>query len=148
LKQEKIRFYMDLAVSVSKQGTCPRAGVGAVIVRDDRVLSLGFNGSPRYTPHCKDAGCWIEKRGETVSCVRSVHAEANAIANAAYMGVSTKGGYIFTTHYPCVNCLKLIINAGISQIFYEIPYDDEASKRMAALGMTSGVIEITRVERS
>jgi dCMP deaminase len=143
MNDSKKRFYMDLAVHAATMGTCSRAGVGAVIVRDDRVLSLGFNGSARHTPHCKEDGCWIQQRGSTISCVRSVHAEANAICNAAYMGVETRGGEIFCTHYPCVNCLKLIINAGIQKLYYVKPYDDEYSDKLVALARS--VLEVEQM---
>lgn len=144
MSTDKIRFYMDLAFHVGKQGTCPRASVGAVIVRDDRVVSVGFNGSPRHTPHCKDAGCWMQERGGKQSCVRAAHAEANAVCNAAYTGVSVMGGVIYSTHFPCVHCVRLIINAGIKKIYYTIPYDDEKSIEM--LRLAQSVVEIQQVE--
>jgi len=133
MTNNKIRFYMDLAEHVARQATCPRASVGAVIVRDDRVLSMGYNGSPRKIPHCRDAGCWIQERDGTKSCVRAVHAEANAVANAAYMGMATRGGVVFATHYPCVQCLKLIINAGIEEIYYARDYDDKRARSLEVL---------------
>ena len=146
MRTDKIQFYMDLAFHVGKQGTCPRASVGAVIVRDDRVVSLGYNGAPRHTPHCKDAGCWIQQRGERVSCIRAAHAEANAIVNAAYMGTTTKGGTMFTTHFPCIHCLKLIINSGIVEIFYTKPYDDPESVKLLELAVAAHIITINQVE--
>lgn len=146
MTEQKIRFYMDLAFHMGKQGTCPRANVGAVIVRDDRVIAMGFNGSPRHTPHCKDDGCWMRQRGELVSCVRSVHAESNSIVNAAYMGTVTKGSVMFSTHYPCLACMKLIINAGITQVYYSIPYDDPDAKILEAAAKTAAVLEITQVD--
>ena len=106
----------------------PRKHVGAVIVRDRTVLSTGYNGSIRGLPHCEDVGCVMEDG----HCVTTVHAEANAILQAAKNGVSVDGGELYTTASPCWNCFKLIANAGIRTIYYGEFYRDERSRETAA----------------
>jgi dCMP deaminase len=110
-----------LAVIFASRGTCTRAQVGAVITREGRVISSGYVGSPAGLDHCTTVGCDI---GESGGCIRTVHAEANAIAYAARSGSSTEGATIYTTHAPCVDCAKLIINAGIVRVVYEFDYRD------------------------
>lgn len=106
---------MAIAQSVSLRGTCPRLQVGAVISREGRVLSLGYNGAPSGLPHCHH----LEGEG---GCTRAVHAEANAVVWAARIGVAILGAEIHITHMPCLNCARLIINAGIMRVMYSQPY--------------------------
>lgn len=113
------KVFMEMAVTISQLSTCPRADVGAVLVRDRRVLTMGFNGAPIGTPHCKEAGCQMEDG----RCVRSVHAEQNAIIQAALHGISTQGALLYCTHRPCLNCTKVLINAGIKSILFQNEYD-------------------------
>lgn len=122
---------MNLAELIGTQGTCPRAQVGAILVHEDRIIGTGYNGSPRLTPHCKTDGCWLYTKKDKKSCFRAVHAEINAIANAAYGGVATKDSVLFCTHSPCYACLQLIINAGIRSVYYRIPYADKLSNALA-----------------
>ncbi len=112
---------MNLAVQAATRSTCPRKHVGAVIVRDKSILSTGYNGSIRGAPHCDEAGCLIENG----HCVRTVHAEANAIVQAARNGVRLEGAEIYVTASPCFNCFKLIVNAGIRTIYFGEFYRDE-----------------------
>lgn len=112
---------MNLARQAATRSTCPRKSVGAVIVRDKTVLSTGYNGSIRGAPHCTDVGCLMENG----HCVRTVHAEANALIQAACHGIRLEGGQIFVTASPCFNCFKLIANSGIRMIFYGEFYRDE-----------------------
>src|SRR5439155_1362576 len=107
---------------------CSRKHVGAVIVRDRTVLSTGYNGSLRGMPHCEDVGCIMEDG----HCVTTVHAEANAILQAAKNGVSIEGSELYTTASPCWNCFKLIANAGIKRIYFGEFYRDERSREVAA----------------
>lgn len=109
---------MQIADLVSHRGTCIRARVGAVIARDGRVLVTGYNGPPSHLPHCTDpvGGCGIQP--PTDGCVRSVHAEANAIAYAARHGIRVEGSSLYCTHLPCLKCSELIINAGIARVYY------------------------------
>ncbi|MGH7831250.1 MAG: deoxycytidylate deaminase, partial [Candidatus Binatia bacterium] len=109
------------------RSTCNRAKVGAVIVRDKNILATGYNGAPAGMPHCIDAGCLIYEsktpNGELeVNCFRTIHAEINAIAQAAKNGSSIKDGSIYITHTPCIHCLKVLVNTGIKNICYEVPY--------------------------
>ena len=99
---------------MAERSTCDRAHVGAVLVRDKRILTTGFNGSPAGLPHCDDVGHLLVDG----HCVRTIHAETNAIIQAALHGVSTKGATCYVTHFPCINCTKILINAGITRIVY------------------------------
>ena len=121
------RYFMNLALQAATRSTCPRKAVGAVIVRDRTVLSTGYNGSLRGAPHCTDVGCLMENG----HCVRTVHAEANAIIQAARHGTRLEGGEIYVTASPCFNCFKLLANAGIVAIYYGEFYRDEKVLRFA-----------------
>ncbi len=115
------RYFMNLAVQAATRSTCPRKHVGAVIVRDKTVLSTGYNGSLRGAPHCDEVGCLMENG----HCIRTVHAEANAIIQAARHGIRLEGAEIYVTASPCFNCFKLIVNAGIRTVYYGEFYRDE-----------------------
>ena len=114
-------YFMNIAREVATRSTCSRKHVGAVIVRDKTILSTGYNGSIKGLPHCDDAGC------EMVDghCVRTSHAEANAIVQAAKNGVGIDQSKIYVTASPCYDCFKLIANAGIKTIYYEEFYRDQ-----------------------
>ena len=117
-------YFIKIAYAVSERSTCDRAFVGAVLVRDKRILTTGFNGSPAGQDHCKEVGHLMVDG----HCVRTIHAETNAIIQAALHGVSTKGSTCYVTHMPCINCTKALINAGIERIVYSVGYriDDNA----------------------
>lgn len=121
-------YFMNIARQAATRATCERKHVGAVIVRDKTILSTGYNGSIRGMPHCDDIGHMIEND----HCVATVHAEANAIIQAAKNGVRIDGSEIYTTASPCWNCFKLIANAGIGSIYYGEFYRDERSIEVAA----------------
>lgn len=129
-------YFMEMAFLVSKRSTCLRRRVGAVIVKDKRVLSTGYNGSPKGTQHCETLGCIREQMkipsGTRHELCRGVHAEQNAIIQAAYFGISVKDGTIYTTTYPCSMCAKILINAGIREVIYSEGYVDDLSKRLFA----------------
>ncbi len=114
-------YFMNIAKEVSTRSTCDRKNVGAVIVRDKMILSTGYNGSIRGLPHCNEVG------HEMVDghCIRTTHAEANAIAQAAKNGVRVDLAEIFVTASPCYNCFKLIANSGIKTIYYKEFYRDD-----------------------
>ncbi|MEO7454265.1 MAG: cytidine/deoxycytidylate deaminase family protein [Fimbriimonadales bacterium] len=112
-------YFMDIAKTVSSRATCRRRSVGAVIERDRRILTTGYNGAPRGVPHCEEYGCDIEQR-----CQLAAHAEQNAIAQAAANGVSCEGATLFVTCQPCAGCAKMIINCGIKRVVYEGDYPD------------------------
>lgn len=117
-------YFMNIAHEVANRSTCERAKVGAVIVKDKRILTTGYNGSPRGLPHCTEIGCLMENG----HCIRTLHAEQNAIIQAALHGVTTAGATIYVTHQPCFNCAKTIINAGITEIVYDREYPDDRSR--------------------
>jgi dCMP deaminase len=133
------RYFMNLALQAATRSTCPRKSVGAVIVRDKTILSTGYNGSIRGAPHCTDVGCLMENN----HCIRTVHAEANALVQAARHGVRLEGAEIYVTASPCFNCFKLIANAGITTVYYGEFYRDdrvlefarEIGIRMVQLGL-------------
>jgi dCMP deaminase len=125
---------MDITKLVAKRSTCTRRAVGAIIVKDKRVLSTGYNGAPSGIRHCSEAGCLREQMkiasGKMHELCRGIHAEQNAIIQAAYHGVSVKGGTLYCTNLPCLICAKMIINAGIEKIIYEAGYADSLSQEM------------------
>ena len=128
------QYFMNMAKLVSTRSTCTRRHVGAVIVKDKRVLSTGYNGSPKGTKHCEELGCIREQMnipsGTRHELCRGVHAEQNAVTQAAYFGVSVNGATIYTTTYPCSMCAKILINAGIREIVYDEGYVDDLSKSL------------------
>ena len=111
-------YFMKIAFAVSERSTCDRALVGAVLVRDKRILTTGFNGSPAGQEHCDEAGHLLVNG----HCIRTIHAETNSIIQAALHGVSTRRATCYVTHLPCINCTKVLINAGITRIVYSIAY--------------------------
>lgn len=114
-------YFMSLARAAATRATCPRRRVGAVIVRDRAILSTGYNGAPSGAPHCDDAGCLMIEG----HCQGTVHAEANAVAQAARNGVSVKGAYVYVTLKPCFGCLKLLASAGIEGVYFAEAYGGE-----------------------
>ncbi len=120
-------YFMNIASQVATRSTCDRKHVGAVIVRDKTILSTGYNGSIRGRPHCDDVGHDIDNE----HCVATIHAEANAILQAAKNGVMIDGAEIYTTASPCWNCFKLIANAGIRTIYYGEFYRDKKSLKVS-----------------
>ncbi len=114
-------YFMGITGQVAKRSTCDRARVGALIVKDRRILTTGYNGAPAGLPHCDEVG-HLMVGGH---CVRTLHAEQNAIIQAALHGVSVSGGTMYVTHQPCLTCAKMIINAGIERVVYAGAYADE-----------------------
>ena len=118
---------MTITRQVADRSTCTRAKVGAVIVRDKNILATGYNGAPAGLPHCLDVGCLVYESktpsGEIEqNCFRCIHAEINAIAQAAKNGASIRDADIYVTHTPCIHCFKVVINTGIKRVLYEKPY--------------------------
>ena len=122
-------YFLQLADLVASRSTCLRRQVGAVLVRDERIIATGYNGAPRGIPHCLEMGCLREKMGipsgERYELCRGVHAEQNAIINAAYYGVSTKGAVLYCTNQPCLICARMIINAGIDKVVHRGDFADD-----------------------
>ena len=129
-------YFMEMAFLVSKRSTCLRRRVGAVIVRDKHVISTGYNSSPRGTKHCEELGCIRQQlnipSGTRHELCRGVHAEQNAITQAAYFGTSVANATIYTTTFPCSMCAKILINAGITEVVYADGYVDDLSKKLFA----------------
>ncbi|MGD1148442.1 MAG: cytidine/deoxycytidylate deaminase family protein [Thermoanaerobaculaceae bacterium] len=121
------RYFMNLAVEAATRSTCPRKSVGAIVVRDKAILATGYNGSIRGLEHCTEIGCLMDGG----HCVRTVHAEANAILQAARHGVSIDKAHIYVTASPCWDCFKLIANAGIARVLYGEFYRDERIREFA-----------------
>jgi dCMP deaminase len=117
-------YFMQITLQVARRSTCPRAAVGAVIVRDKRILTTGYNGAPRGLPHCTEVGCLMVNG----HCVRTLHAEQNAIIQGALHGVDVSGSTLYVTHQPCLVCAKMIINAGIERVVYGGDYPDEIAR--------------------
>lgn len=130
------RYFMDITTLVAKRSTCRRRAVGAVIVKDKRILTTGYNGAPSGVRHCIEVGCLREDlkvaSGERHELCRGIHAEQNAIIQAAYHGVSINEAVLFCTNLPCSICAKMIINAGIRKIYYLSGYADQLSGEMLA----------------
>ncbi len=122
-----LEYFMSIAEQVATRSTCDRKNVGAVIVRDKVILSTGYNGSLRGAPHCDDVGHDMENG----HCVRTMHAEANAVAQAAKNGVNINNSEIYVTASPCLTCFKLVANSGITTIYYREFYRDERISRYA-----------------
>jgi dCMP deaminase len=122
-------YFMEIASVVAKRSTCLRQHVGAVIVKDKRILATGYNGAPSGLPHCEEVGCLRDRMsvpsGERQELCRGVHAEQNAIIQAAKFGISVDGGTLYSTHCPCITCAKIIINAGIKRVVYGKEYADK-----------------------
>jgi len=107
-------YFLQIARDVATRATCPRRHVGAVIVRDRRILSTGYNGSPPGQKHCTEVGCLMEDD----RCIRTLHAEQNAIIQAALHGVSTEGATLYGTCRPCHVCARMIVGAGIQRVVF------------------------------
>mgnify|MGYP000316807753 CR=1 FL=1 len=126
------QYFMDIVKLVSMRSTCLRRRVGAVLVRDRRILATGYNGAPSGISHCADRGCLRDQMnipsGERHELCRGLHAEQNAIIQAALHGVGIKGASLYCTNHPCIICSKMIINAGITAIVYEKGYQDDLSR--------------------
>lgn len=124
------QYFMAIAKVVATRATCDRKHVGAVVVRERRILSTGYNGSPPGQPHCDDVGHLLREIDGRQSCARSIHAEDNAIFAAARFGQATQGATMYVTAQPCLNCAKAILSAGIQRVVYGEPYPDQAGVEM------------------
>jgi len=122
-------YFMEITKLVSKRSTCVRRAVGAILVKDKRIIATGYNGVPRGLKHCEEVGCLREKlgipSGERHEICRGLHAEQNAIIQAAVHGISIEDCVLYCTNQPCVICSKMLINAGIRKVMIESGYPDE-----------------------
>ena len=127
-------YFMDITKVVANRATCLRRKVGAVLVKDNHILASGYNGAPAGLNHCLEIGCLREQQnipsGQRHELCRGLHAEQNALIQAAVHGVAIKGATIYVTHQPCVLCAKMIINAGIKRVVFDGSYPDEMSMQM------------------
>ncbi len=131
-------YFMEIAKTVRKRSTCIRRKVGSVLVREKRILTTGYNGAPQGIRHCEERGCLREElnvpSGQRHEICRGLHAEQNAIIQAALHGVSTQGSVLYTTDQPCSLCAKMIVNADISKIYFEGYYPDDLAKEILEEG--------------
>lgn len=127
-------YFLKIANEVSTRSTCLRRQTGAVIVREKRILATGYNGAPSGLPHCSDVGCLREDQqiasGERHELCRGLHAEQNAIIQAARHGINISKSAIFCTHHPCSLCAKMLINAGVKAIYHQEGYPDQLAKEL------------------
>jgi dCMP deaminase len=141
-------YFMDITELVARRSTCTRRSVGAIIVKDKRILSTGYNGAPSGVRHCIDVGCLREElnvaSGQRHELCRGIHAEQNAIIQAALHGVSIKDATLYCTNLPCSICAKMIINAGIKKIIYRSGYADQMSAEM----LNEAGIDVSKLEAS
>ncbi|MFK4765841.1 deoxycytidylate deaminase [Desulfobaculum sp. SPO524] len=129
-------YFMGITYMVAERSTCTRRKVGAIAVRDKRILATGYNGAPANISHCLDVGCLREElgvpSGQRHEICRGLHAEQNVIVQAAIHGVSIAGADIYCTTQPCLICAKMLINCGVKTIFFAEGYPDELSENMFA----------------
>ena len=129
-------YFQTITRDVAERSTCLRRHVGAIIVKDKRILATGYNGSPTGLEHCLTRGCLREQlgipSGQKQELCRAAHAEQNAVIQAARYGVPIDGATVYCTNQPCIMCAKILINAGIREIVYENPYPDELAEEMMA----------------
>lgn len=128
-------YFMDMAVLASKRSTCERRQVGAVLVKDKRVIATGYNGAAKGVKHCDEKGGCIRQQlkiesGKELDICSAVHAEQNAIVQAAYVGVSTKDSIMYVTVSPCFTCAKMMVNAGIKEVVIAGYYPDERTEAL------------------
>lgn len=129
-------YFLQMATLVAGRSTCPRRHVGAVLVRDRRVVATGYNGSVRGAPHCDEVGCLLEGG----HCRRTVHAELNALLQCAYHGVTSVGATLYTTDFPCLDCAKALIQAGVRSVVFRSDYPD----RHAAAVLDAAGLDVFR----
>lgn len=128
-------YFMQMAELTAKRSTCMRRNIGAIIVKDKHIIATGYNGAPKELPHCEDIGGCLREQldipsGERHELCRALHAEQNAIVQAANLGVSIDGATIYVTHQPCSICAKMIVNAGIKRVVIRNGYPDDMAKDM------------------
>ncbi|MGC8873616.1 MAG: deoxycytidylate deaminase [Chloroflexia bacterium] len=137
-------YFMRITREVAQRSTCLRRQVGAILVKDKHILTTGYNGAPAGLPHCEQAGCLRERlgvpSGERAELCRGLHAEQNAIIQAAVHGVSIRGATLYSTTQPCVLCTKMLLNAGVVRIVYQGDYPDDLARSL----MEEAGIEVVR----
>jgi len=144
-------YFMEITQVVARRSTCLRRQVGAVIIQERRILATGYNGAPSGLAHCSEVGCIREARrvpsGERHELCRALHAEQNAILQAALYGVPIKGATIYCTNHPCIMCAKMVINAGMKEVVLLSSYPDEmAAALLAEAGVTVRYLQADGLE--
>jgi dCMP deaminase len=138
-------YFLEMARVIASRSTCLRRSVGALLVRDRRILATGYNGAPSAVPHCEEVGCRRAElgvaSGERQELCRGLHAEQNAIIQGALHGVSVRGSVLYCTTQPCVICAKMLINAGVERIVYRGEYADRLSLEL----LEQAGVELVRV---
>jgi len=136
MRPEWDEYFIEMAFVASKRSTCLRRKVGALMVKDRRILTTGYNGAPKGLAHCDKVGCVREKMdipsGQRHELCRGIHAEQNAIIQAAVHGVSIAGAACYITHQPCVVCAKMLVNAGVKEIITAGQYPDDLAREILA----------------
>ncbi len=133
-RQSWDEYFIGIAQLVAQRSTCLRRKVGAVLVREKRILCTGYNGAPHGLVHCEQAGC-LRKRlhipaGERIEICRGIHAEQNTLVQAASFGIQVSGATLYCTHAPCITCAKMLINAGITEFVIADDYPDDLARRL------------------
>ncbi len=140
-------YFLRIAELVASRSTCRRRKVGAVLVRDRRILTTGYNGAPANLKHCLEIGCLREEMkipsGERQELCRGIHAEQNAIIQAALYGISIKGATLYATCQPCITCAKMLVNCRIKRIVITGDYPDEFARKILA----EGKVKVVRKEK-
>jgi len=128
-------YFMEITRLVATRSTCLRRQVGAIIVKDKRILATGYNGAPKQLPHCLDMGCLRDQKsvpsGQRHELCRGIHAEQNAIIQAATSGTNIENSVLYSTHFPCSLCMKMILNSSIQKVYYLEGYPDELASALA-----------------
>jgi dCMP deaminase len=141
-----VEYFLEVAKLVAKRSTCMRRHVGAVLVKEKRILATGYNGAPSGFKHCLESGCMREKlkipSGQRQELCRGLHAEQNALIQASLHGVSVKDGKMYITNQPCIICAKMLINAGIKEVVISDGYPD----RLAMEFLKEGKIKVRRIK--
>ena len=140
-------YFMRITADVAERATCVKRKVGAIIVKEHRILSSGYNGAPKGFIHCEERGCLRKEMnvpsGQRHELCRGLHAEQNAIIQAAWHGVKIEGSTLYCTYQPCVICVKMMINAGIKKLVYAGGYPDELAQEM----LKESKLEVKKYEK-
>ena len=139
-------YFMNLVTLISSRSTCLRRHIGALLVKEHRILATGYNGAPPGIPHCFEVGCLRQQMnipsGERSELCRAVHAEQNALLQCARFGVSSEGSTLYSTHFPCVHCVKSLLSAKIIRIVYQQDYHDDLAKQLLSQTQPEIIIDL------
>jgi len=140
-------YFLKIADTVAERSTCLRRKVGAILVIDKRILATGYNGAPKNLAHCSEIGCLRLalkiKPAERIEICRGIHAEQNALVQAAFFGLPVASATLYSTHFPCITCAKMLINAGVKRIVVRKMYPDKLSQKM----LSESGIEVQVIKR-